>query len=72
MKRILMMMSMALSLAVMAGCDPVEPQTVLQSFEVSVDATTRTSVTYSVTPALTDKEYVAVVQDRHSTRECRR
>ena len=61
MKRILMMMAMVLGIVVFAGCDPVEPQTVLQSFEVSVDATTRTSVTYSVTPALTDKEYVAVV-----------
>lgn len=44
------------------GCDPNEtPQPVLQSFEVNVDAVTKTSVTYSVTPTLLDKEYIAVV-----------
>ena len=78
MKRILMMMSMALSLAVMAGCDPAdptptpkpepepEPTPAIQSFEVAVEAVTKTSVTYTVTPALLDKEYLAVVKTADS------
>lgn len=78
MKRILMMMSMALSLAVMAGCDPADPAPTpkpepepdptpaIQSFEVAVDAVTKTSVTYTVTPALLDKEYLAVVKTADS------
>lgn len=80
MKRILMMMSMALSLAVMAGCDPADPTPspspkpepepdptpAIQSFEVTVDAVTKTSVTYTVTPALLDKEYLAVVKTAES------
>ena len=78
MKRILMMMSMALSLAVMAGCDPADPTPTpkpepepdptpaIQSFEVAVDAVTKTSVTYTVTPALLDKEYLAVVKTADS------
>lgn len=80
MKRILMMMSMALSLAVMAGCDPADPAPspspkpepepdptpAIQSFEVAVDAVTKTSVTYTVTPALLDKEYLAVVKTAES------
>lgn len=80
MKRILMMMSMALSLAVMAGCDPADPTPspspkpepepdptpAIQSFEVAVDAVTKTSVTYTVTPALLDKEYLAVVKTADS------
>lgn len=80
MKRILMMMSMALSLAVMAGCDPADPTPspspkpepepdptpAIQSFEVAVDAVTKTSVTYTVTPALLDKEYLAVVKTAES------
>ena len=80
MKRILMMMSMALSLAVMTGCDPADPTPspspkpepepdptpAIQSFEVAVDAVTKTSVTYTVTPALLDKEYLAVVKTADS------
>lgn len=78
MKRILMMMSVALSLAVMAGCDPADPTPTpkpepepdptpaIQSFEVAVDAVTKTSVTYTVTPALLDKEYLAVVKTADS------
>ena len=78
MKRILMMMSLALSLAVMAGCDPADstptpkpepepdPTPAIQSFEVAVDAVTKTSVTYTVTPALLDKEYLAVVKTADS------
>ena len=80
MKRILMMMSMALSLAVMAGCDPADPTPTptpkpepepdptpaIQSFEVAVEAVTKTSVTYTVTPALLDKEYLAVVKTADS------
>lgn len=78
MKRILMMMSVALSLAVMAGCDPADPTPTpkpepepdptpaIQSFEVAVDAVTKTSVTYTVTPALLDKEYLAVVKTAES------
>ena len=78
MKRILMMMSMALSLAVMTGCDPADPTPTpkpepepdptpaIQSFEVAVDAVTKTSVTYTVTPALLDKEYLAVVKTAES------
>ena len=75
-----MMMSMALSLAVMAGCDPADPTPspspkpepepdptpAIQSFEVAVDAVTKTSVTYTVTPALLDKEYLAVVKTAES------
>lgn len=72
---------MALSLAVMAGCDPVDPtptpepepdpqpQPALQSFEVAVDAVTKTSVTYTVTPALLDKEYLAVVKTAESVKD---
>lgn len=78
MKRILMMMSLALSLAVMAGCDPADstptpkpepepdPTPAIQSFEVAVDTVTKTSVTYTVTPALLDKEYLAVVKTADS------
>ncbi|MEE0234608.1 MAG: hypothetical protein UD961_00430 [Bacteroidales bacterium] len=78
MKRILMMMSLALSLAVMAGCDPADPTPTpkpepepdptpaIQSFEVAVDTVTKTSVTYTVTPALLDKEYLAVVKTADS------
>ena len=75
-----MMMSMALSLVVMAGCDPADPTPspspkpepepdptpAIQSFEVAVDAVTKTSVTYTVTPALLDKEYLAVVKTAES------
>ena len=71
---------MALSLAVMAGCDPADPTPspspkpepepdptpAIQSFEVAVDAVTKTSVTYTVTPALLDKEYLAVVKTAES------
>ena len=78
MKRIVMMMSLALSLAVMAGCDPADPTPTpkpepepdptpaIQSFEVAVDTVTKTSVTYTVTPALLDKEYLAVVKTADS------
>lgn len=80
MKRILMMMSMALSLAVMAGCDPADPTPspspkpepepdptpAIQSFEVAVNAVTETTMTYTVTPSLLDKEYIAVVKTKES------
>lgn len=66
-----MFMAMVLGTVVFWGCDPkVDPtpdpgpddKPALQSFEVSVDAVTKTSVTYTVTPAVLDKEYVAVVK----------
>ena len=62
----------------MAGCDPAdptptpkpepepEPTPAIQSFEVAVEAVTKTSVTYTVTPALLDKEYLAVVKTADS------
>lgn len=64
----------------MAGCDPADPTPspspkpepepdptpAIQSFEVAVDAVTKTSVTYTVTPALLDKEYLAVVKTAES------
>ncbi len=62
----------------MAGCDPADPTPTpkpepepdptpaIQSFEVAVDAVTKTSVTYTVTPALLDKEYLAVVKTADS------
>ena len=69
MKRILMYMAMVLGTVAFWSCDPQEkpdpqpdPQPALQSFEVKVDAVTKTSVTYSVTPSLLDKEYIAVVK----------
>lgn len=70
MKRILMYMAMALGVFASWSCDPQteptpepepDPKPALQSFEVNVDAVTKTSVTYTITPALLDKEYVAVV-----------
>ena len=70
MKRILMYMAMALGVFASWSCDPQteptpepepDPTPALQSFEVNVDAVTKTSVTYTITPALLDKEYVAVV-----------
>lgn len=62
MKRLLMLAAMVLVIVATVGCDPNEtPEPVLQSFEMSVDAVTKTSVTYSVTPTLLDKEYIAVV-----------
>ncbi len=81
MKRILMYVSLALSLAVMAGCDPVDPtptpepepepkpEPVLQSFDVAVDAVTKTSMTYTVTPTVLDQEYIAVVKTKESLAE---
>ena len=69
MKRILMYMAMVLGTVAFWSCDPQEkpdpqpdPQPALQSFEVKVDAVTKTSVTYSVTPSLLDKGYIAVVK----------
>ena len=69
MKRIFMLMAMALGVFAFQGCDPQEQpvvdepdQPALQSFEVNVDGVTETSVTYTVTPALLDKEYLAVVK----------
>ena len=69
MKRILMYMAMVLGTVAFWSCDPQEkpdpqpdPQPALQSFEVNVDGVTETTVTYTVTPALLDKEYLAVVK----------
>lgn len=69
MKRIFMFMAMALGALAFQGCDPQdkpieeEPdKPALQSFEVNVDGVTETSVTFTVTPALLDKEYLAVVK----------
>ena len=71
MKRILMYMAMALGVFASWSCDPQteptpepepDPKPALQSFEVNVDGVTETTVTYTVTPALLDKEYLAVVK----------
>ena len=43
-----------------------EPTPAIQSFEITVDAVTKKTVTYSVTPELLDKEYVAVVTTAES------
>ena len=43
-----------------------EPTPVIQNFEVTVDAVTKKTVTYSVTPSILDKEYVAVVTTAES------
>lgn len=69
MKRILMFAAMVTVIIAAVGCDPDEgpgKDPVLQSFEVAVDAVTKTSVTYSVTPAVLDKEYIAVVKTAES------
>lgn len=66
-----MFMAMALGVLAFQGCDPQDqpvdpkpddPTPALQSFEVNVDGVTETTVTYTVTPALLDKEYLAVVK----------
>ena len=66
-----MFMAMTLGVLAFQGCDPQEkpvdptpddPAPALQSFEVNVDGVTETAVTYTVTPALLDKEYLAVVK----------
>ena len=70
MKRIFMFMAMALGVLAFQGCDPQDTPTeepkeetpALQSFEVNVDGVTETTVTYTVTPAILDKEYLAVVK----------
>ena len=71
MKRILMYMAMALGVFALWSCDPQteptpepepDPKPALQSFEVNVDGVTETTVTYTVTPSLLDKEYLAVVK----------
>lgn len=61
-------MTMALGAVAFSGCDEKEPEPtpVLQSFEVNVDEVTRTAVTYTVTPTLTDKEYIALVMTAES------
>ena len=70
-----MFMAMALGALAIQGCDPQEKPTpdnptpdtpALQSFEVNVDDVTETTVTYTVTPSLLDKEYVAVVKNAAS------
>lgn len=71
MKRLMLLMAMIPGILAIAGCEktpegPDQKDPVLQTFEVSVDAVSRTSVTYSVTPALSDKEYVAVVKTAES------
>ena len=45
--------------------DP-DPTPAIQSFEVTVDAVTKNSVTYSVTPTILDKDYIAVVATKES------
>ena len=66
-----MYMAMALGVFASWSCDPQteptpepepDPTPALQSFEVNVDGVTETTVTYTVTPALLDKEYLAVVK----------
>lgn len=66
-----MYMAMALGVFALWSCDPQteptpdpepDPTPALQSFEVNVDGVTETTVTYTVTPALLDKEYLAVVK----------
>ncbi len=62
-----MYMAMALGVFASWSCDPQteptpEPEPALQSFEVNVDGVTETTLTYTVTPALLDKEYLAVVK----------
>ena len=65
---------MALGVMAAAGCNEKEPQKdptpeptpAIQSFEISVDAVTKKTVTYSVTPELLDKEYIAVVTTAES------
>lgn len=64
-------MAMALGGFALWSCDPKteptpepepDPKPALQSFEVNVDGVTETTVTYTVSPALLDKEYLAVVK----------
>lgn len=43
-----------------------EPTPAIQSFEITVDAVTKKTVTYSVTPELLDKDYIAVVTTAES------
>ena len=70
MKRIFMFMAMTLGVLAFQGCDPQDTPTeepkeetpALQSFEVNVDGVTETTVTYTITPAILDKEYLAVVK----------
>lgn len=65
---------MALGVMAAAGCNEKEPQKdptpeptpAIQSFEISVDAVTKKTVTYSVTPEILDKEYIAVVTTAES------
>lgn len=65
-----MFMAMALGVLAFQGCDPQDTPTeepkeetpALQSFEVNVDGVTETTVTYTITPAILDKEYLAVVK----------
>ena len=66
-----MYMAMALGVFALWSCDPQteptpepepDPTPALQSFEVNVDGVTETTVTYTVTPAVLDKEYLAVVK----------
>lgn len=69
MKRLFMLVAAVLGTVVVVGCDPEEKpvtEPVLQSFEITVDAVTKTSVTYSVTPAVLDQEYFAVVKSAES------
>jgi hypothetical protein len=69
MKRILMYMAMVFGTVAFWGCEPQEtptpqpePQPALQSFEVNVAGVTETTVTYTVTPSILDKEYLAVIK----------
>lgn len=69
MKKMMLMLALIPGIIAFVGCEktpdgpePGPDTPTVQTFEVSVDAKTRTSVTYSVTPSLSDKEYIAVVK----------
>ena len=74
MKKLTAFLAMALGALAIVSCDekqPVvdptpEPTPAIQSFEVTVGAVTKKTATYSVTPTLLDKEYVAVVTTAES------
>lgn len=71
MKKMMFLMAMISGIIAISGCEktpegPDQKDPVLQTFEVSVDAVSRTAVTYSVTPTLNDKEYVVVVKTAES------
>ena len=70
MKKLTAFLAMALGALAIVSCDEkqpvVDPTPDIQSFEVTVGAVTKKTATYSVTPTLLDKEYVAVVTTAES------